>query len=669
MQKKSIEKNIKELREKLRSHNRKYYVEDSPEISDQEYDSLMAELKKLEDENPEFASPDSPTMRVGGEALKEFKTALHKVPMLSMDNTYSPDEIKEFDKRVRKNLGVGSLDYTVELKIDGVSISILYEKGVFVRGTTRGDGFKGDDISANLKTIKSLPLKMRSAKDIRLPGSIEVRGEAYLPRRSFDQINKEKGSLDEELFANPRNAASGSLKLLDSSIVAKRNLDMWIYGVGYVEDSPFKTQSETLDFLKDAGFRTNKYIKRCSTIEEVIKYCEEWDKKRDSLGYDIDGMVIKVDSFAYQKKLGETSKSPRWMIAYKFQAERKETLLKDIIVQVGRTGTLTPVAILEPVDLSGSVVSRATLHNKDEIARKDIRIGDRVIIEKAGEIIPQVVEALKNKRKGNDKRFVMPKKCPACDSLVASIKGEVALRCENSGCPAQLKERIIHFASRDAMDIENMGRATVNQLVDKKMIHSYADLYYLTHESLSGLDRMADKSSSNLMDAITKSKANGLNRLLFGLGIRHVGVSAARISAATFKDMDNVKSAKLDQLQDIHEIGPVMAQSIFNFFRTKENENILKRLSDAGVNTKESDTLTENENFKGKRFVVTGSLEDFSRSKAEELISSLGGVVSSSVSKNIDFLVLGKEPGSKYDKARKIGINIIDEEQFKRMLQ
>ncbi|MBU1147267.1 MAG: NAD-dependent DNA ligase LigA, partial [Candidatus Omnitrophica bacterium] len=540
--KKDIEQEIKKLRQIIDHHDRRYYVENKPEVSDQEYDRLMKELEKLEKAHPELVTPDSPTQRVSGEILEGFETVEHRETMLSMDNTYSADEIREFDKRVKKNLEVDKLDYVVELKIDGVSVSLLYEKGRFVQGATRGDGFKGDAITVNLKTIRSLPLTLGNfvscpkgqLTKLPRPELFEARGEVYMPRKSFERINKEKEKLDEDLFANPRNAAAGSLKLLDSSMVAKRHLSMWIYGVGYVEGAGFETQSEALSFLKEAGFSTNPYIKKCHTIEEVISYCDSWEKKKDSLDYDIDGMVIKVDSFLYQKALGQTSKSPRWMIAYKFPAERKETVLKDIVVQVGRTGTLTPVAMLKPVELSGSTVSRATLHNQDEIMRKDIRIGDHVIIEKAGEIIPQVVEAIKKKRTGREKKFSMPKKCPACSSKVESVEGEVALRCENLSCPAQLKERVKHFASRQAMDIEGMGEAIVNQLVDKKLIEDYGDIYSLKLDKVADLERMADKSASNLMNAIEKSKSNELNCLVFGLGIRHVGVRAAWILASRF---------------------------------------------------------------------------------------------------------------------------------------
>ena len=669
MGKKDIENKIKKLREVISHHDRKYYAENRPEVSDQEYDRLMKELQRLEESHPKSITPDSPTQRVSGEIQRGFKTVEHKVPMLSMDNTYSADEIREFDKRVKKNLGVDRLDYVVELKIDGVSISLLYEKGRFIQGATRGDGFKGDEITINLKTIRSLPLSVSVGKGARLPNAFEARGEAYIPRKTFLKINKEKEKKGEEVFANPRNAASGSLKLLDSSLAAKRHLDMWIYGLGYAEGSSFKTQYEAINFLKDAGFRTNLHIKKYHSIEDVIKYCNEWEDKKDSLDYDIDGMVIKVDSFSYQKRLGQTSKSPRWMIAYKFPAERKETRLEDIIVQVGRTGTLTPVAVLKPIELSGSTVSRATLHNQDEIMRKDIRIGDRVIIEKAGEIIPQVVEALKNKRTGKEKRFSMPKKCPICGSVVESIKNEVALRCENLGCPAQLKERIEHFASRQAMDIEGMGEAIVTQLVDKKMVEDYGDIYYLKHDEVGGLERMADKSASNLIDAIKKSKLSSLNRLIFGLGIRHVGVRAAWILAARFGSLEGIASLDIEELEKINEIGPIMAKSIHAFFRSKENKKVIEKLRKAGVNTSWRLEAGGSKVLDGKTFVVTGSLETFSREAIEELIRTHGGNASSSVSKKTDFLVAGKEPGSKLDKAKKLGVRIISEDEFKKMIK
>ncbi len=667
---KDIEKKIKKLSALINHHDKRYYVENKPEVSDQEYDRLMNELKRLEQAHPKLATPDSPTQRVSGQVLEGFKSVAHRVPMLSMDNTYSAEEIEAFDERVRKNLKVGSLDYVVELKIDGVSVSLLYDNGRFIQGATRGDGFKGDDITVNLKTIRSLPLSVSAKKGAKKPELFEARGEVYMPRKAFLKINKEKEKQGEDVFANPRNAAAGSLKLLDSSLVSKRHLDMCIYGVGHVEGGSFDSQFEALQFLTELGFRTSPHLKQCHSIKEVIEYCKEWEHKRERhpLEYDIDGMVIKVDSFSYQKRLGQTSKSPRWMIAYKFPAERKETLLQGIIVQVGRQGTLTPVAVLKPVELSGSTVSRATLHNQDEIVRKDIRIGDRVIIEKAGEIIPQVVEALKQKRTGREKKFSMPKKCPVCNSPVETVEGEVALRCENLRCPAQLKERIIHFASREAMDIEGMGEAIVAQLVDKKIVKDYSDIYYLKQGDVAGLERMADKSASNLIQAIEKSESNDLNRLVFGLGIRHVGVRAAWILSSRFKSLDRIAKAEMEEFEAINEIGPVMAKSIFNFFRNKENKKVIEKLKRAGVNTEAKDTGQGTGRLEGKTFVVTGSLEGFARQEAEELIRRHGGNASSSVSKSTDFLVLGKEPGSKFAKAKKLGVKIINEAEFKKML-
>ena len=664
--KKDIKKRIKELRKEIDLHNKRYYVDNRPEVSDQGYDCLIAELKRLEEANPEFVTPDSPTKKVGGEVLKEFKTVEHRVPMLSIDNTYSPEELREFDERVKKNLEIQRLDYVVELKIDGVSISLLYKKGNFIQGATRGDGVKGDDVTVNLKTIKTLPLSLKKIKGT--PELFEARGEVYMPRNVFLKINEEKEELGEDVFANPRNAASGSLKLLDSSLVGQRRLDMWIYGVGYTQGMEFETQFEALNFLKDSGFRISPYIKKCRSIEQVIEYCNEWQEKRHELDYDTDGMVIKVDSFSYQRTLGQTSKSPRWMIAYKFPAERKETVLEDILVQVGRTGTLTPVAVLKPIELAGSTVSRASLHNQDEIGRKDVKIGDHVLVEKAGEIIPQIVEVMKKKRKGTEKEFFMPKKCPVCGSSVKRLKNEVALRCENISCPAQLKERIRHFASREAMDIEGMGDAIVAQFVDKKMIKDYGDIYVLKREELSNLERMADKSAANLINAIEKSKSNSLNRLVYGLGIRHAGVRSAWILASRFRSLDRLQEADIEELQGINEIGPVVAESVFNFFRTEENKRIIEKLKRSGVNTEEKGAVLKSRNLEGKTFVVTGSLEGFSRNHIEELMRKHGANVSSSVSKNTDYVVAGKDPGSKFEKAKQLGVKIINEEEFKKLI-
>ncbi|MBN1405495.1 MAG: NAD-dependent DNA ligase LigA, partial [Candidatus Omnitrophica bacterium] len=624
---KDIENKIETLREKIRYHDYKYYVENKPEISDEEYDRLMRELIAAEKSYPHLITKDSPTQRVSEKPLENFPKVKHKFPMYSMDNTYSAQELRDFDKRVKKNLPGEEISYVVELKIDGVSVSLTYKKGKFDTGATRGDGETGDDVTQNLRTIPSIPLLVKDAQSF--PDLIEARGEVYMNRRAFEKINKEKEKIGEELFANPRNAAAGSLKLLDSSIVAKRGLDIFNYSVGYAQGAAFETQWSLLHFLKQHGFKTNPHIKLCNSIEEVISYCAQQQEKKEHLDYDIDGMVVKVNSLSQQKKLGFTSKSPRWMIAYKFPAERAATKLKDIIIQVGRTGTLTPVAVLEPVHLSGSTVSRATLHNADDIERKDIRIGDIVIIEKAGEIIPQVVAPVLSKRTGKEKKFHMPDKCPACGEKIKQYPGEVAFRCDNAACTAQQKERIKHFASRNAMDIEGLGEAMVELLVDNKIIAGIADLYNLKYEDLVKLPRMADKSVKNLLEAIEKSKQQNLARLIFAFGIRHVGEHAAWLLADEFGSVDEIAGQKKEGLSEIHELGPVMAESIYEFFHNPENRKWISRLKSSGINMTQEKTA-QNGRLKDKKFVLTGSLASISRNEAEAMIRSEGGRVSSS---------------------------------------
>ena len=659
---------IQRLREEIRRHDRLYYTLNKPAISDREYDLLVKALQKLEAEFPEFTTEDSPTQRVSGEPVKEFPTVEHMVPMLSMDNTYSPAEIREFDKRVKKNLPGEKIEYVVELKIDGASISLLYEDGLFVRGATRGDGEKGDDVSSNLKTIRSIPLRFRP-KVGDPPKVLEVRGEVYMPRGSFLRLNDEKQKNGEELFANPRNAAAGSLKLLDPRLTAKRQLDILVYGVGQFEQVDLKSQYSTIEYLRECGFRVSQHVKKLSSLEGVIDYCNEWEKKKDDLDYDIDGMVLKVNSFAQQRRLGVTSKSPRWMIAYKFPAERKATILKDIIVQVGRTGALTPVALLEPVHVSGTTVTRSTLHNMDEIARLDVRIGDMVIIEKSGEIIPKVIKVLIEKRTGHEKNFDMPKKCPVCGSGVVRFRGEVALRCNNISCSAQVKERILHFASRRAMDIEGMGEALVDQLVEKRFVKDYGDIYYLKKEHLADLERMAEKSAQNLVNAIEKSKNNDLSRLIFALGIRHVGEHASWVLANQYGSIDRVLSLSEGDLESTDEVGPVMANSINYFFRNKHNLAVLKKLKDAGVNMQQAIITKRDAGLSGKTIVITGVLKDYTRDEAQRLIRGSGGNASSSISRTTDFVLAGENPGSKLDKAKQLGIKIIDEKEFKRMVR
>jgi len=661
-----VRRHIEELRGQIRHHDYMYYAENRPEISDHEYDRLMYDLKTLEGANPDLVTPDSPTQRVGGEPVEGLAKVRHRVAMLSMDNTYSAQELREFDKRVRKNLADQDLSYVVELKIDGASISLTYESGKFTKGATRGDGRTGDDVTGALRTVRSVPLSVYQMKGF--PRLIEIRGEVYMNRKIFEEINKDKAKRGEELFANPRNAAAGSLKLLDPRLVAERRLDVFIYGIGYAEGVLPKGQWGILNFLKESGFRINTHIERCATIEDVISYCNEWHPRKKSLDYDIDGMVIKVDSIEQQDALGATSKSPRWMISYKFPAERAMTKLKDIIVQVGRTGTLTPVAILSPVQISGSTVSRATLHNIDDIERKDIRIGDTVIIEKAGEIIPQVVEPALAKRKGTEKKFRMPGKCPVCSAKTKQSPGEVAIRCDNVACSAQQKERLKHFASRQAMDIEGLGESLVEQLIESGVVGDYADIYNVKYDDIIGLERMARKSAGNLLDAIERSKTRPLSRLIFGLGIRHVGSRAAEILAQEFNSIENLQNQTLESLSAVDEIGPIMAESICGFFHSSHAKGILGKLKGSGVKM-EGPPKKISGKLSGKSFVFTGGLGAFSREDAQDIVKELGGRVSSSVSKKTDFLVAGKDPGSKYDKAKRLNIKILSEEKFKEIIK
>lgn len=662
-----VKSRIEKLRETLKHHDHLYYVLNKPQVSDQEYDKLYRELKDLEDAHPELIRPDSPTRRVGGEPLKSFPAVKHIAPMMSLDNTYSADEIRDFDKRVRKNLPGEKIEYVVELKFDGVSASLLYRKGIWALGATRGDGTEGDDVSNNLKTIRSIPLSF-SEEIAKAPDVIEIRGEVCMTKKAFEKLNREKEKNGEELFANPRNAAAGSLKLLDPKTVAGRGLDMYVWGTGHYEGIDFNTHIEVLDYLKKSGFRVNPHYKLCKTIEEVIDYCNSWADKRDKQDVEIDGMVLKVNDLAQREKLGVTSKSPRWAIAYKFPAEQALTEVEDIIVQVGRTGTITPVAILKPVHLSGTTVSRATLHNFDEIERLDVKIGDKVYVEKSGEIIPKVLSVNKEKRTGHERPFRIPLSCPACGSKLVRLPEEVAIRCENVGCPAQIKEMVLHFASRNAMDIEGMGDAIVDQLVDKNLIKDYGDIYYLKFDDVKKLERMAERSARNLIDAIEKSRLNDLNRLIYGLGIRHAGEHAAWVLADHFGSIDKLKDAGMDELTGVSEIGPVMAESIYNFFRNKENLAILKKLKEAGVKTSQTKIKAPGGVLTGKTVVVTGSLVSFTRSDIEELVRKLGGNASTSVSKNTDFVVAGVEAGSKLDKARALGVKIISEEEFKKII-
>ncbi|MCX7917937.1 MAG: NAD-dependent DNA ligase LigA [bacterium] len=658
---KTPKERIEELVKLINYYNYMYYVENNPVISDYEYDQLYKELLELEEKFPQYKLPDSPTQKVGGKPLEEFKTVEHKIPMLSMDNTYSDEELIEFDAKIKRMVDVRDVDYVVELKYDGVAVSLHYKNGEFFLGVTRGDGFRGDDITENLRTIKTLPLKIKYKEPI------EVRGEVYMRKDDFEKLNKERKEKGEVLFANPRNATAGSLKLLDPKLVAQRNLQIFIYQ-GFLNNGP-KTHWEVLEFLKNIGFPVSPYRKHCKNIKEVIEYCNEWQDKRFSLPYNIDGMVIKVNSLDLQKNLGTTTKSPRWAVAYKFPAEQVSTIVKDVIVQVGRTGTLTPVAILEPVLVSGTTVSRATLHNFDEIKRLGVKIGDRVFVEKSGEIIPKVVKVIPEVRKGNEKDIQIPTECPVCGSKVVKDREEVAIRCPNIRCPAQVKERIIHFASRDAMDIEGLGEKWVNIFVDNKLLSDYGDIYYLKYEDLIKLERMGDKSVRNLLEAIEKSKTRPFANLIYALGIRHIGIHASEILADEFTSIDEIKKASLEKLSSIPEIGPIMAESIKDFFSNEENLKVIEKLRKAGVKMEREKIEEKKEILAGLTFVITGTLKNYSRNEIQNYIKKLGGKVTNSVSKNTDYIICGSEPGSKLEKGRALGIKIISEEEFEKLVK
>ncbi|MFO7677677.1 MAG: NAD-dependent DNA ligase LigA [Thermoplasmatota archaeon] len=656
MNKAQAKKKIQMLREQITFHNHKYYVENDPVISDYEFDKLLKELEGLEKKYPDLVTPDSPTQRVGEKPVDEFTTVEHKLAMLSLANTYTYDELREFDKRVRKN--IGDVHYVMEPKIDGASVALLYEDGLFVRGATRGDGVRGDDITANLKTIRSIPLRLQG----NVLKNVEVRGEVYFPKKAFEQYNKEQMAKDGIVFANPRNAAAGSMRQLDSRIVASRPLDIFIYTISY-SDISFDTHEQALSLLKQAGFRTNPLTEKVDGIEDAITYCKNLEKIRSSLDYDIDGAVVKVNSIEKQKQLGATTKNPRWAISYKFAAKQVTTRLNDIVVQVGRTGTLTPVAVLEPVEVGGVLVSRATLHNFDEIKRKDIRIGDSVLVERSGDVIPQVVKPIVEKRTGDEESKEFPEQCPICNSDIAQKEGEVALRCSNRLCPAQLKWRIRYFASRDAMDIDHLGESTVDKLIENKLIDSIADLYTLSLDDLLSLDGFKEKSALNLLESIQKSKHQRLSRLIYGLGIRHVGKYAAQLLASKYPSLDLLMNTDGQELENIYGLGGKTIESIQTFFATPENRELIERLKEVGVKTHE-DVSSKDMILRGKKFVFTGGLSHLSRPDASDLIKEKGGVIGSSVGKDLDYLVVGEKPGSKYEKAKKLGVKILTEDEF-----
>ncbi|MDP7076835.1 MAG: NAD-dependent DNA ligase LigA [Desulfobacterales bacterium] len=663
-----IVKRVENLRDNLHRHNYRYYVLDDPEISDGEYDRMMRELIRLETAHPGLSSPDSPTRRVGAPPLEKFETVDHSVPMLSLDNAFSDSDIIDFDRRIKKILKHDDkIIYTAEPKLDGIAVELVYEDGKLGRASTRGDGVRGELITSNVRTIRSVPILLQKNKTIKVPAILEVRGEVFLGKEGFRQLNEERLRQKQAPFANPRNAAAGSLRQLDSKITAKRPLEIFFYGIGIIEGPVTQSHWETLRALQLLGFRINPHIRPRISLEEVLEYYQELKENRSMLPYDIDGMVVKVDRVSSQQRLGTTSRSPRWAIAYKFKAMQEITRIEDIKIQVGRTGVLTPVARLMPVIVGGAMVSRATLHNEDEIEKKGIRIGDAVLVQRAGDVIPEVVKVIVSKRTGTETAFVMPKRCPVCDSFVTRARDESATRCINSTCPAQVKERIKHFTSKGAFDIDGLGDKLVEQLVDRGLLSSYADIFQLEEEQLIHLQRMGTKSARNLLLAIERSKKVTLSRFVYALGIRHVGEHVAGILADKYRIFKSLSNASTDDLKSIEGIGPVLAESLPKFFKQNENRVTISRILDFGVqvvhhNFEKRDVLD------GKIFVLTGTLVTMTRSEARNLIKMAGGNVARSVTRNTDYLVVGESPGSKLDLARERHIEIIDEAVLKRLI-
>jgi len=664
----NVKKEIEELREKLRYHEYRYYVLDDPEISDAAYDRLMNRLKELEAEHPELVTPDSPTVRVGGAPREGFSTVRHARPMLSLDNAFSYDALRDWDRRVREGSGQEKIEYIAEHKFDGLSISLQFEGGVLVRGATRGDGTTGEDVTPNVKTIRSIPLRVDAGvlKKIKVPANFEVRGEVVMTRKSFEMLNQQQERSGGKIFMNPRSAAAGAVRVLDPAITASRRLDFFAYYLLVDGKVPFAKHSESLQALKQLHFRASDDWKLCAGIEAVIAYCEDWDAKREKLPYEIDGVVIKVNSIPIQNELGYTSKAPRWAIAYKYPARQETTVVNDIIVQVGRTGTLTPVAMLEPVQVGGVTVSRSTLHNMDEIERLGLQIGDTVLIERAGEVIPHVLEVVKPGK--NRKPFRMPKHCPECGSTIHHVEGEVAYRCVNAACPAKRRESILHFAGRHAMNIDGLGDKIVDQLVDKELVKDVADLYALKEDEVAGLERMAEKSAQNLLEEIEASKKNSLARLIYALGIQFVGERTGQLLAEHFSSLEELAAAKEEELEEVPEVGPKVAASIVEFFSEPANRQLIKKLNKAGVHPTAEKRKVKSDKFAGKSFVFTGGLANRSREEAGEIVQQHGGKVSGSVSKKTDYVVVGTDPGSKYDKAKELGVTILTEGEFEKLL-
>ncbi len=664
----AVKKEIANLRDKTRHHEYLYYVVDDPEISDAAFDRLMVRLKQLEAAHPDLVTPDSPSVRVGGTPREGFTTVRHARPMLSLDNAFSYDALCDWDRRVRESTGREDIEYIAEHKFDGLSISLQYENGLLVRGVTRGDGTTGEEVTPNVKTIRSIPLRVDATalKKVKLPASFEVRGEVMMTRKSFDALNRQQEQSGGKLFVNPRNAAAGAVRVLDPSITANRRLDFFAYYLFVDGKAPFAKHSDSLIALKQMQFRASDDWKLCDGIEAVTSYCEAWDSKREKLPYDIDGVVIKVNSTALQNELGFTAKAPRWAIAYKYPARQETTVVNDIIVQVGRTGTLTPVAVLQPVQVGGVTVSRSTLHNMDEIDRLGLHINDTVLIERAGEVIPHILKVVKEGK--SRKAFRMPKECPECSSAIHKVEGEVAYRCVNAACPAKRKESLLHYAGRHAMNIDGLGDKIVDQLVDKGLVKDVADLYSLKLDEVANLDRMAEKSAQNLLDEIAASKKNSLSRLIYALGIQFVGERTGQLLAEQFSSIEDLAAAKAEDLEGIHEVGPKVSESIVEFFSEAANSNILKKLNKAGVRPTAEKREIKSQKLAGKSFVFTGGLNNRSREEAGELVLQHGGKVSGSVSKKTDYVVVGTDPGSKHDKAKELGVAILSESDFEKLL-
>jgi DNA ligase (NAD+) len=667
-----IKLKIEKLREQIRQHDHNYYVLNEPKISDYDYDILLSELVKLEEENPELITPDSPTQRVGSDLTTEFNAVQHAVPMLSLSNSYNSEELYAFDKRIKETLDRSpeeKITYVAELKIDGVSASLIYTDGYFTLAATRGDGTTGEEITTNVRTIKSIPLKTRETK-YKFGSRLEVRGEIFMPVDGFRKMNEEREKEGLKLFANPRNSTAGTLKLLDPKIVSNRPLEIFTYYL-FEGDNQLGRHSEKLEALKELGFNVNPNFEVCNGIDAVLKFCEAWEKKRSTLPYEIDGVVVKVDSIEDQNTLGSIARSPRWAVAYKFKAQQVSTKLNNVTWQVGRTGALTPVAELEPVFLAGSTVSRATLHNIDEINRKDLRIGDTVVIEKGGDVIPKVVEVILQKRGKNSKNISAPEKCPVCNTQLHFPEEEVAIYCENSECPAQIKGRINHFAARGAMDIEGLGEAIVDILVDNGFLKSYADIYILHkhREELIKIERFGEKSIDNLLASIEKSKEQQFPRVLFAIGIRFVGTGVAQKLVDTFSSIEELEKADQEEIENVHEIGPRISASVKRFFSDEHNRHNVNRLKEYGLKFKHAKKNVENSYLNNMSFVLTGTLETMSRENAKEKILELGGKFVSSVSKKTDYVVVGENPGSKAEKAKALGVKILSEKEFINLLE